>query len=71
MAGNVWEWTASLEKPYPYAATDGREDPAVSGARVTRGGSWFTQQDLLRASVRDFSRSHNDKLGFRCAQSGG
>jgi formylglycine-generating enzyme required for sulfatase activity len=71
MAGNVWEWTASLEKPYPYVATDGREDPQVSGARVTRGGSWYTQQDLLRASVRDFSRSQNDKLGLRCAQSGG
>jgi formylglycine-generating enzyme required for sulfatase activity len=72
MAGNVWEWTASLEKPYPYNASDGREDPQVGGPRVSRGGSWFTQQDLLRSSARDFpsARSQNDKLGFRCAQTG-
>lgn len=72
MAGNAWEWTASLEKPYPYNATDGREDPQVGGARVSRGGSWFTTQDLLRSSARDFpsAKSQNDKLGFRCAQSG-
>jgi formylglycine-generating enzyme required for sulfatase activity/tRNA A-37 threonylcarbamoyl transferase component Bud32 len=72
LAGNVWEWTSSLEKPYPYAAADGREDPQVSGPRASRGGSWFTTQDLLRSSARDFpsARSQNDKLGFRCAQSG-
>ena len=72
MAGNVWEWTASLEKPYPYVAIDGREDPNAGGSRVTRGGSWFTTQDLLRSSARDFSsrRGQNDKLGFRCAQEG-
>lgn len=73
MAGNVWEWTASLEKSYPYVATDGREDPQVGGARVSRGGSWYSQLQDLRSSVRDVppARSQNDKLGFRCAQSGG
>ncbi|HYL81660.1 MAG TPA: bifunctional serine/threonine-protein kinase/formylglycine-generating enzyme family protein [Candidatus Acidoferrum sp.] len=70
MAGNVWEWTASLEKPYPYVATDGREDARASGSRVSRGGSWLGDSDILRVSVRDFlsPTSKNDKLGFRCAQ---
>ena len=70
LAGNVWEWTASLEKPYPYVATDGREDLRTGGSRVTRGGSWLGDSEFLRTTARDFlsPTSKNDKLGFRCAQ---
>ena len=40
MIGNVWEWTSSGDKPYPFAANDGREDPAAPGLRILRGGGY-------------------------------
>ncbi len=52
MAGNVWEWTHSLFKPYPYKADDGREDEKASGARVLRGGSFDGNRRLARCAYR-------------------
>ncbi len=72
MAGNVWEWTSSLYKGYPYNARDGRENPQASGLRVLRGGSWRDEGESLRTANRDVGTAPDaplDNVGFRCARS--
>jgi formylglycine-generating enzyme required for sulfatase activity len=70
MAGNVWEWTRSLYKPYPYVAKDGRENMELIDPRVLRGGSWRNAQYLQRVSFRN--KAHPDlasnMVGFRCVR---
>lgn len=70
MSGNVWEWVSSLYKPYPYSATDGRENPNADGSRVLRGGSWLDDAYNIRSGVRPFGIPPIDNtltIGFRCA----
>jgi len=51
--GNVWEWTSSIYKDYPYVANDGREDPKDTGSsRVLRGGSFLSTALFCRAAYR-------------------
>ena len=74
MSGNVWEWTSSLFRPYPYEATDGREDPKALGDRIARGGSWHVFGGN-GGNVRTDTRFALDPgyygayVGFRCAVS--
>ena len=74
MAGNVWEWTSTLYKLYPYSATDGREDLSTSGKRIARGGSWHTfggNAGNARTDTR-FSLDpgyYGAYVGFRCVKS--
>jgi formylglycine-generating enzyme required for sulfatase activity len=52
MVGNVWEWTNSLYRNYPYQADDGCEDMSLFDYRVIRGGSFFSHQGMARSAGR-------------------
>ncbi len=70
MHGNVWEWTLSAARPYPYRAADGRNEfneIDSRAKRIARGGSWRDRPIRARSSVRlayrPFQRVYN--VGFR------
>lgn len=73
MVGNL-EWTSSIygqaRFPYPYVATDGREDDEdVVSQRVLRGGLWY--DDPRVNASRRVSRSlsvRDEFIGFRCVR---
>jgi len=77
MAGNVFEWTASLwgrgwpepEFRYPYTLTDGRENLEAGDAllRVVRGGSFYGNRNAARCAsrYRNIPGSAWHDLGFR------
>ena len=56
LAGNVWEWTRSL-------------DPTDSRARILRGGSWENTDKIHVSAIGKLSLvsiSASRKIGFRC-----
>ena len=68
MAGNVWEWTRSVYKPYPYKPDDGQEDPKSEEPKGLRGGAWNLNADYARSAFRYDNTpdlAGND-VGFRC-----
>ncbi|MDS4059063.1 MAG: SUMF1/EgtB/PvdO family nonheme iron enzyme, partial [Candidatus Contendobacter sp.] len=69
MTGNTWDWTGSLYQPYPYDATDGREDPAGDARRVVRGGGWLSSEILARVTYRldVLPTGRSNGRGFRLA----
>ncbi|MBN1954409.1 MAG: SUMF1/EgtB/PvdO family nonheme iron enzyme [Anaerolineae bacterium] len=54
MAGNVWEWTRSCFRGYPYCPDDGREDLAAGDEvrRVVRGGAFNYDERYVRCAYR-------------------
>jgi formylglycine-generating enzyme required for sulfatase activity len=73
MAGSLLEWTSSLDRPYPYRADDGRENPRAAGERIVRGGNYIYDDtpDKLVAwnrsvAFRNPATGHR-QVGFRCA----
>lgn len=51
-SGNVWEWTSSLYRDYPYDSALS-EQPEEGGHRVLRGGSWLDGGRFARCAYRD------------------
>lgn len=71
MAGNVWEWVSSAYAPYPYCATDGREDVTTAQQRVLRGGSFASPSAaFVRCAMRSLSypTRRREHIGFRVAK---
>ncbi len=79
LLGNVWEWCSTrwghnwqtLDYPYPYTVTDGREDLSGSYARIMRGGSWFDPLQEAHPSkrARYLPGSRGSNIGFRLVAS--
>ena len=67
MHGNVWEWTLSAAKPYPYGADEGPNEINAHQQRIVRGGSWRDRPRRARSSIRltyePYQRVYN--VGFR------
>jgi formylglycine-generating enzyme required for sulfatase activity len=74
LAGNVWEWTATIYAPDAYKIDadnpQDREDLDGTGYRVVRGGGWAAKREWVRCAYRH----RNDpgggdfNLGFRLAR---
>lgn len=69
MAGNVWEWTHSIKKEYPYDVNDGREDEKTLARRVLRGGSFSDYEGNARCASRDGNDYFSNCVGFRVVAS--
>ncbi len=67
MHGNVWEWTRTAYRAYPYDERDGRNEPAADERRVVRGGSWRDRPRESRAATRLAFRPYQGvfHVGFR------
>lgn len=65
MNGNLWEWCQSEYKPYPYSATDGREDLQSQRVHVLRGGSFESAARGCRSSYRRRVAPQRRTTGFR------
>lgn len=74
MSGNVWEWTVSKFLPYPDFEAfpyDGYSKDHMEGKHfVCRGGSWATNESLLRPTFRNWyvPTYRQGFLGVRCAR---
>ena len=74
LLGNLREWTSTVLRPYPYKATNGREEWSGAGAVVVRGASHDDPAEALivtrrRSYDRRGASAGHHFVGFRCATS--
>ncbi len=71
LSGNVWEWTRSLWKEFPYEPDySGRERERLEAgndvARVVRGGAFYSFEGLVRAAIRSRNSPVNRHYYLGC-----
>ncbi|MBM4259855.1 MAG: formylglycine-generating enzyme family protein [Deltaproteobacteria bacterium] len=71
MAGQVWEWTRSVYRSYPYIPKDGREEAAPADTVVARGGHSASGPEGLTSTSREAvdagrAATGHAYIGFRC-----
>lgn len=68
-SGNVWEWTLSIYRPYPYDLERERQDARSKSIenRVLRGGAWNYNKHYARCAGRSRNPPYirNNCIGFR------
>lgn len=69
MAGNVFEWTSTVFRAYPYNPNDGREEMIGEFPRVLRGGAFNNHWNCARCAFRyrNFPNFSFSNIGFRVA----
>ncbi|MBN1121762.1 MAG: SUMF1/EgtB/PvdO family nonheme iron enzyme [Anaerolineae bacterium] len=72
LGGNVWEWTSSLARDYPYKPDKERENIGASGPRILRGGAYDNQRRQIHCTQRRPVEPHAyvPLIGFRLGLDG-
>ena len=67
MTGNVWEWTRSIYRPYPFGSHDTARSEQDLQNPALRGGSWGSDARGARSAFRydNDPNNANNSIGFR------